>query len=295
MSTSRRSSSKKQARQQNQQQQESNPCNNGCGVIIFLFILACLPLFFLHRDTSHKVDLAEISVVIDNLEREHKSLEHLISTLEAEATDIPQPPPPPKLSNVPGYFSAGVPKPPQSQYETAPIKAVESVVTTSPSSDAPAPISYNTPSSSQSQSVLVVGGTDGSGTRSVVKILTKLGVTMVSEDPETFDIHADSVGGWPTIVNPVIAQTKSLHYDPITLPLPLQMKMKDSLGKLLEIAEGDSHKPTSHVLAKGGALPKAKGASASRIKYGFKAPVAMTLGPYWAHMLPHFRFLHVLR
>jgi hypothetical protein len=38
----------------------------------------------------------------------------------------------------------------------------------------------------------------------VVQILTQLGVTMVSEDPETYDIHADIVGGWPPVVNPVI-------------------------------------------------------------------------------------------
>jgi hypothetical protein len=45
---------------------------------------------------------------------------------------------------------------------------------------------------------------DGSGTRRVVQTLTQLGVTMVSEDPETYDIHADIVGGWPPVVNPVI-------------------------------------------------------------------------------------------
>jgi spermidine synthase len=52
--------------------------------------------------------------------------------------------------------------------------------------------------------VLVVGGTDGSGTRRVVQLLTKLGVTVVSEDPETYDIHADLFGGWPNVVTPVL-------------------------------------------------------------------------------------------
>jgi hypothetical protein len=27
---------------------------------------------------------------------------------------------------------------------------------------------------------------------------------MVSEDPETYDIHADIVGGWPNVVLPVL-------------------------------------------------------------------------------------------
>ena len=30
---------------------------------------------------------------------------------------------------------------------------------------------------------------------------------MVSEDPETYDIHADLVGGWPRIVTPVLEVT----------------------------------------------------------------------------------------
>jgi hypothetical protein len=28
---------------------------------------------------------------------------------------------------------------------------------------------------------------------------------MVSEDPETYDIHGDVMGGWSDVVNPVIA------------------------------------------------------------------------------------------
>ena len=46
---------------------------------------------------------------------------------------------------------------------------------------------------------------DGSGTRRVVQILSQLGVLMVSEDPETYDIHADIVGGWPRVVLPVLS------------------------------------------------------------------------------------------
>jgi hypothetical protein len=46
---------------------------------------------------------------------------------------------------------------------------------------------------------------------------------------------------------------------------------------------------------KGGALPKPEGAEARFIEYGFKAPVAMTLNPFWHELLPNFRFLHVVR
>ena len=58
--------------------------------------------------------------------------------------------------------------------------------------------------STSTDNIMVVGGTDGSGTRRVVQLLTKLGVTIVSEDPETYDIHADLFGGWPQVVTPVL-------------------------------------------------------------------------------------------
>ena len=53
--------------------------------------------------------------------------------------------------------------------------------------------------SGESKAMMVVCGTDGSGTRGVVQTLTKLGVVMTSEDPETYDIHGDLMGGWPPV------------------------------------------------------------------------------------------------
>ena len=145
------------------------------------------------------------------------------------------------------------------------------------------------------KSILIVGGTDGSGTRKVVDILRQLGVLMVSEDPETYDIHADSVAGWPTIVNPILSETKSLNYDISTLTQTLQQSIKEQLHTLINKAAEDSKKPTSYRLAVGGALPRPENKDASNILFGFKAPVAMTLAPLWAHIIPNFRFLHVLR
>lgn len=118
---------------------------------------------------------------------------------------------------------------------------------------------------------------------------------MVSEDPETYDIHADSVGGWPQVVRPVVAQARSLNYDPDTFPGALHDRIDGMVRKLVDKARSDSVKPTSHKLAVGGALPKKKNSICSRIEFGFKAPVAMTLAPWFAHVVPHFRFIHVLR
>lgn len=154
--------------------------------------------------------------------------------------------------------------------------------------------------SDESKAVLIVGGTDGSGTRRVVQILAQLGTTMVSEDPETYDIHADIVGGWPKLVRPVVQQMRRLDYDPeaysTTNPKEYK-KTSDALQRLLGQVDRDSSKPTSYRLAVGGVLPKPKdgNVTARNVKYGFKAPVSMTLLPYWVHALPHTKFVHVLR
>ena len=143
--------------------------------------------------------------------------------------------------------------------------------------------------------MMVVCGTDGSGTRSVVQTLTKLGVLMTSEDPETYDIHGDLMGGWPPMVKPVLSNTHSLNYDPKKIDPAVHKKVSSGLRRLIEQAERDSHKPESHKLAVGGALPRKQGTDATRVQYGFKAPVAMTLAPYWAHLTSHFKLLHVVR
>lgn len=67
------------------------------------------------------------------------------------------------------------------------------------------------------------------------------------------------------------------------------------MEKLLNLVDSDSRKIESDVLAVGGCLPKPLNVTANSVKYGFKAPVAMTLGPYWAYLLKDFKMLHVLR
>jgi hypothetical protein len=143
--------------------------------------------------------------------------------------------------------------------------------------------------------VLVVGGTDGSGTRRVVQILAELGVTMISEDPETYDIHADLVKGWPEVVNPVVRATQSLDYQPKDLPGSVQAKARADVAAIVGQVKKDSVKPQSFKLAVGGVLPHPEGVTTKAVKYGFKAPVAMTLTPLFAEASPHFKLVHVLR
>ena len=54
--------------------------------------------------------------------------------------------------------------------------------------------------------VLLVGGSDGSGTRSFVDLLLSLGVAMSVDDAGTMDVHGwEMEGGWPPIVKQVRA------------------------------------------------------------------------------------------
>jgi hypothetical protein len=83
--------------------------------------------------------------------------------------------------------------------------------------------------------LLVVGGTDGSGTRRVVQLLADLGVVMVSEDPGTFDIHgAVMKGGWPPVIKPVLeAAGGNIGYDATLLPPSLVASTSQQLTNLL--------------------------------------------------------------
>lgn len=159
----------------------------------------------------------------------------------------------------------------------------------------PDPISFSYNMKESNPAVMIVGGTDGSGTRSVVQTLTDLGASIVSEDPETFDIHADLVGGWPPIVKPVLHDVKNLQYQMATLSPRTRTFMTSAIERLLAQVKADSTKPTSHRLAVGGRLPTPANVEAHKIAYGFKAPVAMTLLPLWTHFLPNCVFIHVVR
>lgn len=82
---------------------------------------------------------------------------------------------------------------------------------------------------------LVVGGTDGSGTRSVVALLQRLRVPMVVEDGGTMDVHGSPYmvkGGWPMVVRPVLDWAHGASYDPREAPEGLRGSTIEALGKL---------------------------------------------------------------
>lgn len=82
---------------------------------------------------------------------------------------------------------------------------------------------------------LIVGGTDGSGTRGVVALLQRLKVDMVVEDGGTLDVHGApymAKGGWPQVVRPVVEWTHGAGYESADAPESLRRSTIAALGNL---------------------------------------------------------------
>jgi len=138
---------------------------------------------------------------------------------------------------------------------------------------------------------LIVGGSDGSGTRAVVQVLQELGVRMVVEDKGTLDVHGFQLfggEGWPGLVSRVLNVTHSAVYDLKDIPDTLGAIAYADLGSLLSNIE-----TAADVLSQieKGNLKR----GSSDISFGFKAPVSMLLIPFFRKHLPRFKYLHVVR
>lgn len=289
---------------------------SGLGFVYFTFLLSLLVLkpgsfgSYLHLRKG-SVDLSSSIQTASPVKNSKTSLdntlqEHITDTLRPEtsskqrpSTDFRNERAADKVLKTSGLLKQSITQvqPPRTiKIHVQPPRLTPRPTSTTPSKNSfPGAISFVTSHIASNPAVLVVGGTDGSGTRRVVQTLTELGVKMVSEDPETFDIHADLVGGWPTIVRPIIEESLSLSYQPKSLSRHDQNYQ--NVRKLLDQVKSDSTKPTSHKLAVGGVLPLPKDTSikSNYVQYGFKAPVAMTMVPYWADYLDSFLFVHVVR
>ncbi|KAL3905826.1 MAG: hypothetical protein SGILL_009522, partial [Bacillariaceae sp.] len=66
------------------------------------------------------------------------------------------------------------------------------------------------------QPILIIGGSDGSGTRAFVDTIRELGAVIVADDRETFDVHAQMLfhhKGWPGLVHAVLNYTHTADYE----------------------------------------------------------------------------------
>ena len=76
---------------------------------------------------------------------------------------------------------------------------------------------------------LIVGGTDGSGTRSVVYLLDKLGVPITADILGTLDTDGKEIGGWPPTVRLLLNATRSADYDISDIPPAVREEVIDRI------------------------------------------------------------------
>jgi hypothetical protein len=135
--------------------------------------------------------------------------------------------------------------------------------------------------------ILILGGSDGSGTRSFVQHLIQLGIPMIYDDEITMDVNGRSMAdgdGWPQIVRMVLDSVHSANYNGSSLPDNVKeialfhlTKLKKELTRKFEIRFRDGARVKSGVL------------------FGFKAPVTMLLLPILGEVFGTVKFLHVVR
>jgi hypothetical protein len=164
--------------------------------------------------------------------------------------------------------------------------------------------------------VLIIGGSDGSGTRAFVDTLKQLGVTIVADDPDTFDVHAAEIfqkKGWPALVNTVLEQTHSGNYDWDDLPKDTQQVLEREVKRFLKglSAKYERQQQRQADAADGGPRSWSRwrlssrpnnppnmappAAGATKVAFAIKAPVAMLVLPVLAQFMGPLKFVHVLR
>ena len=159
--------------------------------------------------------------------------------------------------------------------------------------------------STQQQRVpfVIIGGSDGSGTRAFVQALQELGVTMIADAWNTMDIHGEEMNildpsnnnnpqtGWPPLVQLVLNATHSANYQVQDLPTEVRDTAIEALqalkaSLLVKGKDAQIDHPNAKVLL---------GNAAANAQYGWKAPISMVLLPLIQHVMGPIKFIHVVR
>ena len=143
---------------------------------------------------------------------------------------------------------------------------------------------------------LVIGGSDGSGTRAFASIMKELGVPMWLEDKQTLDAHGSAMfemKGWPPLATLVLNATHSASYEVKQLSNETQTIALEELAKLKQKAAlfAVRQRRRAEILSETYmSKPKAAG-----VAMGFKAPVTMLLVPLLKEAFGPIKFLHIVR
>jgi hypothetical protein len=140
--------------------------------------------------------------------------------------------------------------------------------------------------------LLLIGGSDGSGTRSFVDAIRKVGVTVIADDKDTFDVHAAPLfdgQGWPALVNLVLKETHSGNYQWEDLPQQTREVIDFEVSKFVR---------STRVRYKRHKQFEEKSTQATAVAYAMKAPASMLILPIMARFFgPNtgIKFIHVVR
>ena len=151
-----------------------------------------------------------------------------------------------------------------------------------------------TTTSQQQRTILIVGGSDGSGTRGVVQALGQLHVPMLVDDHQSLDVHVQSAGGWPPLVALALQQQQTESSSSVNTTTTTTTALT-AAWRRVERTWSRRIRHMEHML-KSTSTPVA-----TRVDYGFKAPVSMLLLPFFARYYKNnhhgdvIKFLHVVR
>ena len=140
---------------------------------------------------------------------------------------------------------------------------------------------------------MIVGGTDGSGTRGAVTFLLSSGVLMLNDAGGAgdcqYDVHGKELhsAGWPPVVQRVLKESHAADYDPAA-------DLSDRTRRETEAALRTMAARFRKRVEREAGLSGNKGGGGFT-RWGFKAPVTMYMVPFWAEVFPGATFLHVVR
>ena len=152
----------------------------------------------------------------------------------------------------------------------------------------------------QGMELVVVGGTDGSGTRGAVALLERLGLPMVYDDLGSFDVHAAEIGGWPAVVDPLLRGATQAASDRNQTPRVCSHahhfppKPRDLAAEVSSRAHGLLSTFLHSIVSKHNSTMRSPHQPVAML-LGIKAPISMAIIPHLLELGVQVRFLLVVR
>jgi hypothetical protein len=149
--------------------------------------------------------------------------------------------------------------------------------------------------------ILIIGGSDGSGTRAFVHAIKTLGVVIVADDRDTFDVHGQEMfhkQGWPALVNRILEVTHSGNYSFDELPDDTQQIVLREVSNFELYSRHKYYRQKQwlqSISRQGFYRISQEPPVANQVSFAMKAPVAMLVLPVLTKVFGKIKFIHVLR